>query len=75
MKEKKLLEYEEKYKKDYERQTIEINQNSEEKLKNAEEKIKKDIVDKINKIKLEVSKEKNVFIEDINKKYEKLQMQ
>jgi hypothetical protein len=44
-------------------------------LKNAEEKIKKDIIDKINKIKLEVSKEKNCFIEDINKKYEKLQMQ
>jgi hypothetical protein len=44
-------------------------------LKNAEEKIKKDIIDKINKIKLEVSKEKNSFIEDINKKYEKLQMQ
>lgn len=62
LKEKKLLEYEQKYRKDYERQIVQINQNSEEKLKNAEEKIKKDIVDKINKIKLEVSKEKNVFI-------------
>lgn len=75
LKQKKLVEYEEKYRKNCEEQIREINVTTQEKYKNAEEKIKKDITDKINKIKAEIGKEKNIFVDDINRKYEKILLQ
>jgi len=65
----KLKEYEEKYRMLHHEQIKQIDDINQDKFAAAQDKIRKDLTDKIEKIKREVQKEKTAFTEDIVTKY------
>jgi len=65
----KLKEYEEKNRMLHHEQIKQIDDINQDKFVAAQDKIRKDLTDKIEKIKREVQKEKTAFTEDIVTKY------
>lgn len=65
----KLKEYEEKNRMLHHEQIKQIDDINQDKFAAAQDKIRKDLTDKIEKIKREVQKEKTAFTEDIVTKY------
>lgn len=74
LKDGKLKEYEEKYKKIHELQVKEISETQDQKYQNALTKIKTDLTSKITKINSEIVKEQQKYREEVTVKFEKMML-